>query len=127
MILTSSKIKETSFLYAWYIKGDPQYVQVTGEKAVTQRMNPHYRIEVLKDIGPNTKIGILSSFNIHNENWDKLCESNIMEDTFYKTKQESLGKLHFMYIKDFGVWKVDGLSVDKKSATIQITRFESTQ
>ena len=126
MNFTSLKNKETNFLYGWYIKGNHQYVQETGEKAVTQGINPHYRIEVLKDIGPNTKIGILSSFNVNNKDWDKLCESNIMEDTFYKAKQESLGKLHFLYIKDLGVWKVDGLSVDEKSATIQITRFEAT-
>ncbi len=123
---TNENNKETYALYAWFIKGDPKYVEETGKISVTQGINPNYRIEVLKDIGPNTKIGILSSFNIHNKDWDKLCESNIMEDTFYKAKQESLGKLHLLYIKDFGVWKVDGLSVDKKSVTIQITQFEPT-
>ena len=123
---TNENNKETYTLYAWYIKGDPQYVEETGKISVARGMEPHYKIEVLKDIGPKIKIGLLFGFNIHTKNWDQLCEDNISDDILYKAKQESLGKSHFLYIKDFGVWKVDGLSVDEKSATIQITRFEST-
>ena len=126
MTHTNENNKETYALYAWFIKGDPKYVEETGKISVTQGMEPHYKIEVLKDIGPKIKIGLLFGFNIHTKNWDQLCEDNISDDILYKAKQESLGKSHFLYIKDFGVWKVDGLSVDEKSATIQITRVEAT-
>lgn len=84
---TNKNNKETYALYVWYIKGDTQYVEETGKILVAQGMEPHYKIEVLKDIGPKIKIGLLFGFNIHSKNWDQLCESNISDDTLYKARK----------------------------------------
>jgi hypothetical protein len=124
MNLANEKGRGEQYLYALYIKGEPEHILETGKKSFDQGMNPHYRIDVLRDLGPNIKIGILNGYNVASQDWIRLRKSNIGDDSLFKAKIESLGKLHYLYIRDLGVWKVDGLVVDKQSTTIQITHVE---
>jgi hypothetical protein len=110
-------------LLAFYFNDDPEKVREKGELSFSQGMNPHYRIEVVRNLGPNMKIGLLYSFNVEKQIWTQLRKFNIGDDMLYKAKQESLSKPHYLYIKDLGVWKVDGLIAEKDSTMIQITRF----
>lgn len=123
MTLDGKEGKPPVLLYGWYYKGEPNNVLEKGKQSEEQGMYPHYRIEVKKNIGPDIKMGVLSGYDAGTKEWFQLKESNISGDSLYKAKKESLAKNHFLYIKGFGVWKVDGLSVDQISTTIQITRF----
>ena len=114
--------KGEQLLYAFYFKVELDKVQETGERSIAQGMHPHYRIKVLKDIGPNMKIGLLYAYNIHKQDWERLTEMNIRDDSLFRARHEGLGKSHFVYVENSGVWKVDGLDVDEDSATIQISK-----
>jgi hypothetical protein len=115
--------KPPMLLYGWYYEGEPKSILEKGKQSESQGMFPHYRIEVKKNLGPDIKMGVLSGYNAGSKEWFQLKESNIGGDNLYKAKKESLAKNHFLYLKGFGLWKVDGLSVDAVSAVIQITRF----
>jgi hypothetical protein len=117
-----NKGKDEKLLYAFYFKVAQEDVIKTGEKSIAQGMHPHYRIKVLKEIGPKMKIGLLYAYSIHKQDWERLTEMNIRDDSLYRAQQEGLGKSHFIYVENSGVWKVDGLDVDEDSATIQISK-----
>lgn len=119
---SNEKGKGEQLLYAFYFKVELDKVLETGEKSIAQGMHPHYRIKVLKDIGPDMKIGLLYAYSIQKQEWVPLNEMNIRDDSLYRAKQEGLGRSHFVYVENSGVWKVDGLDVDEDAATIQITR-----
>lgn len=119
---SGEKGRDEKLLYAFYFKVAQEEVMKTGERSIAQGMHPHYRIKVLKEIGPSMKIGLLYAYSIHKQDWERLTEMNIRDDTLYRARQEGLGKSHFIYVENSGVWKVDGLDVDEDSATIQISR-----
>jgi hypothetical protein len=119
---SDEKGKDEKLLYAFFFKVEQEKVQQIGERSIAQGMHPHYRIKILKDIGPDMKIGLLYAYSIHKQDWERLTEMNIRDDSLYRAKQEGLGKSHFVYVEDSGVWKVDGLDVDEDSATIQISK-----
>lgn len=123
---TNQKDESKPTLFAFYFNDEPKKVQEKGELSFSQGMNPHYKIEVKRNLGPNMKIGILYSFNVEKQIWTQLRKFNIVDDMLYKAKQESLSKVHYLYIKDLGVWKIDGLIAEKESTMIQITRFAQT-
>jgi hypothetical protein len=119
----SSKKNETELLlYGWFFPGDPQSVFERGKQSENQAMYPHYMIEVKTNIGPDVKLGLLYGYDAGKREYTSLRERNISGDILHKTIRESLGKNNYLYLKGFGVWKVDGLSVDSVSATIQISK-----
>jgi hypothetical protein len=119
---SNEKGEDEKLLYAFYFKVEPSKILETGEKSIAQGMHPHYRIKVLKDIGANMKIGLLYAYNIKKQGWEPLNAMNIQDDSLYGARQGGLGKSHFVYVEDAGVWKVDGLDVDEDAATIQISK-----
>jgi hypothetical protein len=119
------KEKGKDVLHAFYFKVAQSDVLKTGEQSIAQGMHPHYRIKVLKDIGSDMKIGLLYAYNIQKQAWEPLNAMNIQEDSLYRAQQESLGKSHFVYVENEGVWRVDGLDVDEDAATIQISKISS--
>jgi len=112
-------------LTGWYYKDEPISMLEKGKQSEEQGIYPHYGIEVRKNIGPDIIIGVLSGYDAGTKEWFQLKESNISGDSLHKAKKESLAKNHFLYIKGFGIWKVDGLSVDEKKTVVQITRFNT--
>ncbi len=119
----SFKDKNGYFFYAWFSRGDIKHVKEIGTFYSNSEIYPHYKIEVIDSEGPSAKIGILYGFQFQTKKWLKLNKNNMSNDTLYRTiyyrKEES-----YLFVAGFGVWKVDGLSLDEVSATIQITRVE---
>ena len=122
---SEEKEKTTLLMYGWYFKGSPEEVTEKGEKSESQGMFPHYRIEVKTNIGPDIRMGVLSGYNAGTKEWSQLNSRNIHDDSLYKSRQEGLGRNHYIFIQGFGLWKVDGLVVDDDSAILQITKFRN--
>lgn len=114
------------YFFAWFSRGDSKHVNEIGKFYYDSEIYPHYKIEVTDSKGTTTKIGTLYGFQFQTKKWIKLNRSIMSDDTLYRTffgkKEEA-----YLFVADFGVWKVDNISLDEVTATIQITQVEMTE
>lgn len=122
----SLKDEKGYYLFAWFSRGDRKHVREIGKFYYDSEIYPHYKIEVIDSKEITHKIGTLYGFEFQTKKWIKLNRGNMSNDSLYKAIFEKKEKA-YLFVADFGVWKVDNLDLDENSATIDIIQIEKAE